>query len=367
MEFEEPQFYQIRAYAAEQDRDVIDLVSGVPDWDPPAELRAALESYAELETSEYQYPPIEGLAELRAEVAAWRDLERDSVLVTTGAGEANYLAMARALNRGAGSEVVLTDPVYPYYAGRTTLLGGTQTFVPVDDDGYLDPDDVRRATSDDTACIVINSPNNPTGAIYDEKAVRGLVAIAEDRDAILVSDEVYARFAHSKAFTSAARIDSASRIVTGSFSKSLAITGFRVGYAIVPDAHLRAMRSRHMLTDVTVSRPAQYAVARALSETPPAYYTANRERIRERIDAFTSTLDAVGADYTRPDGAFYVMVRFPTLPGNLETVYRLIEDAGVACMPGESFGNRMDDWFRFALVSPRVEQAAERLADFFAE
>ena len=338
MEFEEPQFYEIRTYAAEQERDVIDLVSGVPDWEPPRALREGLESYARQEVASFQYPPIEGIADLRAEIAAWRDVPAESVIVTTGTGEANYLAMARALNRGAGREVVLTDPVYPYYAGRTKLLGGEQVFVPVGEDGYLDPDDVRRAAGDDTACLVVNSPNNPTGAVYDESTVRELVAIAEDHDALLVSDEVYARFDHSGRFASAVGIDSEHRIVTGSFSKSLAITGFRIGYA----------------------------VARALAGASEEYFAANRAAISDRVDAFTSALDAVGADYTNPDGAFYVMARFPGVPGTLGNVYRLIEEAGVACMPGESFGDRMADWFRFALVSPRVGEAADRLVGFFA-
>jgi aspartate/methionine/tyrosine aminotransferase len=125
--------------------------------------------------------------------------------------------------------------------------------------------------------------------VYDEATIRELVAIAEVRDALLVSDEVYARFDHSDRFASAAGIDSDHRIVTGSFSKSLAITGFRVGYAILPDAHFAAARSRHMLTDVTGSRPVQYAVARALAETPKAYYAANREVIGERVAAFASS------------------------------------------------------------------------------
>jgi len=366
MEFEEPQFYEIRTYAAEQERDVVDLVSGVPDWEPPRALREGLESYARQEVVSFQYPPIEGIADLRAEIAAWRDVPAESVIVTTGTGEANYLAMARALNRGAGREVVLTDPVYPYYAGRTKLLGGEQVFVPVGEDGYLDPDDVRRAAGDDTACLVVNSPNNPTGAVYDESTVRELVGVAEEHDAVLVSDEVYARFDHSGRFASAVGIDSEHRIVTGSFSKSLAITGFRIGYAVVPDTHFRAVRSRHMLTDVTVSRPPQYAVARALAGASEEYFAANRAAISDRVDAFTSALDAVGADYTNPDGAFYVMARFPGVPGTLGNVYRLIEEAGVACMPGESFGDRMDDWFRFALVSPRVGEAADRLVGFFA-
>ncbi|MFB6184233.1 MAG: pyridoxal phosphate-dependent aminotransferase [Haloarculaceae archaeon] len=365
MDFDEPQFYKVRSYAKRQDRDVIDLVSGIPDWSPPTPLRDALETFAAAPDEEYQYPPIEGLEELRAEIAAHHDVSTDAVLVTNGGGNANHLAMAHALRRGSGSDVVLTDPVYPYYAGRTTMLGGTQVFVPVEDDGHLDPETVRQAVTDETACVMVNSPNNPTGAVYDEETMRELVAIAEAHDAVLVSDEVYARFAHSTSFTSATEIASAHRIVTGSFSKSLATTGLRVGFAIVPEAHRDEVQTRQMLTNVGISRPAQFAALHALRETPADYYETKRRLIRERIDDFTSALDTVGARYTDPGGAFYVMVRFSDVPGTMDNAYRLIEEAGVACMPGESFGERMSDWFRFALVSPRVEEAADRLVEFF--
>jgi aspartate/methionine/tyrosine aminotransferase len=151
----------------------------------------------------------------------------------------------------------------------------------------------------------------------------------------------------------------------------MAITGFRVGYAVFPPEDgplgdlVKGARTRHMLTTVTGSRPAQYAVLQALRETPPEYYERNRERVRERIDTFTDALDAAGADYTEPGGAFYVMARFEEFPGTMANVERLIDEAGVAGMPGEAFGESRADWLRFALVTPRVEEAAERLVDFF--
>jgi aspartate/methionine/tyrosine aminotransferase len=146
----------------------------------------------------------------------------------------------------------------------------------------------------------------------------------------------------------------------------MAITGFRVGYAVLPSALVDAARTRHMLINVTGSRPAQAAVARALRETPADYYETTRETLRERIDAFCDALSAAGADYSRPEGAFYVLARFEGFPGTMANVERLIDEAGVAGMPGEAFGEARADWLRFALVTPRVEEAAGRLADFFA-
>ena len=298
-------------------------------------------------------------------MAALGRVDESQVVVTNGAGEANYLAMARALERDAGSDVLLTDPVYPYYPGKTTMLGGNQRFVETAADGQLDPADVRAAASDETAAIVVNTPNNPTGAVYPAETVEELVAIAEEYDAVLVSDEVYDHYDLSGTFASALRVDSDRRIVTNAFSKSMAITGFRVGYAVFPPELVENAKSRHMLVNVAGSRPAQYAVLRALRETGPEYYERNRELLRERVNAFTDALEAAGAEYTRPDGAFYVMARFEGFPGTLENVERLIDEAGVAGMPGEAFGRSREAWLRFALVTPRVEAAAERLAAYF--
>ncbi|WP_207587462.1 aminotransferase class I/II-fold pyridoxal phosphate-dependent enzyme [Halomontanus rarus] len=365
MEYETPLFFHVMRYAVRADRDVIDMVSGNPDWEPPAALRDGLHEYADLESDRFQYPPSDGLLELREEIAARRGVDREQVIVTNGAGEANYLAMARALERGSGSEVLLTDPVYPYYPGKTTMLGGTQRFVETAEDGQLEPAAVREAASEETACIVVNTPNNPTGAVYPEETMAELVSIAEEYDAVLVSDEVYDHYDLSGEFASALATESAHRVVTNAFSKSLAITGFRVGYAIFPPELVENAKSRHMLVNVAGSRPAQYAVAHALFETGPEYYEANRELLADRVDTFTDALDAAGAEYTRPDGAFYVLARFDGYPGTLENVERLIDEAGVAGMPGEAFGSSREAWLRFALVTPRVEEAAERLATYF--
>jgi aspartate aminotransferase len=366
MEYDTPLFFHVMQYAADADRDVVDMVSGNPDWGSPEAISEGLHEYADLGGADFQYPPSEGLRALREEIAERRNVQESQVVVTNGGGEANYLAMARALERERGSEFVLTDPVYPYYPGKTTMLGATANYVSAEEDGSLDSKKVREATSDETAGIVVNTPNNPTGAVYDEETMAELVAIAEEYDALLVSDEVYDHFDFSGKFASALSFDSDHRVVTNSYSKTFAITGFRVGYAIFSESLVDVAKTRHMLTNVATTRPGQYAVLHALQNTDPAYYEANRELLRERVETFTDALDAAGADYSTPDGAFYVLARFPEFPGTLENVERLIDEAGVAGMPGEAFGESRDEWLRFALVSPRVGEAAERLADYFA-
>ena len=360
-----PLFFHLMAYADDADRDVVDMVSGNPDWEPPSAIREGLKRYAERDVDAFQYPPSDGLAELRATIADREAVDPDRVVITNGAGEANYLAMASALETG-GDEVVMADPVYPYYRDRTELLGGTARLVGAESDGCLDPDAVRRAVSDDTAAIVVNSPNNPTGAVYGRELKRDLVDVAEAHGALLLSDEVYDRFVYEDgAFETALSFGSDSVVVTNSVSKSMAITGFRVGYGIFPERLVEEVRTRHMLVNVAGSRPAQRAVLDAFEATPESYYERNRRRLDERIGTFCAALDRAGAEYTRPEGGFYVMARFDGYPGTLENTERLIDEAGVAGMPGEAFGDSRSEWLRFAVVTPRAEEAAERLAAYF--
>ncbi|WP_262176033.1 pyridoxal phosphate-dependent aminotransferase [Haloarcula laminariae] len=371
MDYETPQFYRVMQYAARADRDVVDMVSGSPDWDPPAGVRAGLREYADGDAAAFQYAPSRGLRGLREQIAARHGVTEDRVVVTNGAGEANHLAMTGGLDRFSGDEILLADPVYPYYAGRANFLDAETTFVPVGADGRLDPEAVRATASSETAVIVVNSPNNPTGAVYDADAMAAFAAVAEECDALLVSDEVYDHFDYSGRFSSALDCASPNVVATNAFSKSMAITGFRVGYAVFPPADgptgglVERATTRHMLTNVSGSRPAQYAVQRAMETTDAAYYEAARDRLRGRIDRFCAALDEAGAVYTHPDGGFYVLARFPDFPGTFDNAERLVDEAGVAGMPGAAFGEARTDSLRFSLTTPRVETAAERLVDYF--
>lgn len=354
-------FAHVLRYADRADRDVIDMVNGAPDWEPPAPLRDGLRAAAEAAPADMQYPPTRGLGALREEVAARRAVEEAGVVVTGGATEANHVVTAHALARGAGEEVVMADPYYPYWPRRVRLLGGTPVTVPVDDGGRLDPDAVAAAVGPETAAVMVATPNNPTGAVYGRDRLRALTEVAADADALLVSDETYGHLDCSGEFVSALTVDSDHRVVVSSFSKSLAATGLRVGYLVAPTPHREPLVDRHELTAVAASRPAQAAVAHALRETGPDYHAAVRDRLADRLETFLAALDGLGADYERPAMPFYVLARIPGLDGDLTTVERLVDEAGVAAMPGTAFGQARADHLRFALVTPRVETAAERL------
>lgn len=361
MPTEPPTFETVLRWAAAADRDVVSMVNGAPDWDPPSAMRDGLREAAAVDAAKFQYAPVRGLEPLREEIAARRNVATDAVIITAGATEANHLLMATALSREAGSEAIFADPYYPYYPRRTRLLGGTPIPVSVDADGTLDPEDVREVVSEETAAIVINTPNNPTGAVYDLDTLQALSRIAESVDAFFLSDETYGHVDLSGSFSSTLEIDSPIRFVSSSVSKSLAVTGIRIGYLIVPPRYREDITDRHELTTISASRPAQYAVMNALQETEPEYYESVRSRLRKRRDTFLDAMNAIGAEYTTPDMGFYVLAKLPGLSGSTDTVKRLITEVGVASMPGEAFGSARAEYLRFALVTPRVETAADRL------
>lgn len=368
MDYDAPEFFDLMAYVADSDHDVIDMVSGNPDWGSPPAIQTALAEYAELGGEDFQYPPTEGLVELKSEIGYRHDVDPERIVITVGGGEANYLGIGLGLDWKPGTSVLLTDPVYPYFPGTVQMLGGRDTYVPTDNDGRLDPEIVEQHMNSDIAVVVVNTPNNPTGAVYDSHTMQQLAEIVEKYDAALVSDEAYDAFDFSGRFTSALEFNTTNTIVTKSFSKTMAITGFRVGYGIFPTTSLAsAARDRHMLTLTAGVRPTQYAVLHALQTTEQQYYEECRAIMASRINIFTDALDSAGAEYMKPDGGFYVMTKFDGYPGTTENVKRLIDECGVAGMPGSGFSDNRRDWIRFALVTPRVEEAADRLRAYFAE
>jgi aspartate aminotransferase len=363
-------FAAVQRAASEADHDVVDLVSGSPDWEPPQALRDGLRAYADGDSADFDYPPIAGLPGLRDWIADHHGIEREEVLVTTGASEANFLAAAAALEAGHGDTVVVPDPAYPYYGDRVRLLGGSVRRIRLGPTGDLDPDALV-AIDDDVAAIVLNTPNNPTGAVYDAATMAGVAEAAERADARLISDEVYAPFDRSGQFTSARTVTQDS-VLVGGFSKSLAVTGFRVGYGVFPPALLETARRYHRLCTLTASRPAQSAVLATLEslddgEGIDGLVADHRDRLAERAGTLREALAAGGADVVAPDGGFYVLADLPGVPGTVDGVRTLIEAAGVAGMPGAVFGETIAEHVRFSLVSPRVETAARRLREWFTE
>ena len=328
---------------------------GAPDFDtPPAIKRAAIRA---LDAGHVHYTPNAGIAPLRAAIAD--DLARrygaqlrgDEVVVTVGACEALTLALMATL--APGSEVVVPTPCWPNYLQTPVLLGARVRQVPMDGAaGFaFDPDAVLGALGPDTRAIVLNSPNNPSGAVAGRDELAALLAGARRRGVWLIVDEIY----HDLVFDDArhgvwevARPDDPLIYVNG-FSKSYAMTGWRIGYAVARGEAAATMARIHQALVTSVTSFVQHAAIDALAEraaveTMRSTYASRRNRVGPR-------LAAAGLSFPTPAGGFYV---FPRVPAGWQDGDRFAEDMlgehGVALVPGSVFGDAHADRFRLCFA-----------------
>jgi aspartate/methionine/tyrosine aminotransferase len=354
-----------RAFAMEREGvRVIHLEIGEPDFPPP---RAAVEACVRaLEAGETHYSDSRGLVELREAIA--EDHTRrfgvpvgaDRVLVTNGTSPAMLLVFSLLVD--PGDEVIVGTPHYPCYPNFIRAVGGVPVLVPTDPgDAYrLDPDAVRRAVTPRTRAVVVSSPANPTGAVQSEETLRALAGIGLP----LVSDEIYDGLVYDDARVTSARQVSDEAFVLDGFSKRYAMTGFRLGYAIVPRRALRPLQVMQQNLFISANRFVQHAGIAALregAETVAAMrsaYDRRRTRLVEGLRKLGFGVPAV------PKGAFYVFADARAFgDDSLGLAFDLLERAHVGVCPGVDFGAAGEGWLRFcyAATEASIAEALERL------
>jgi aspartate/methionine/tyrosine aminotransferase len=370
-------------------RDVIQLAIGEPDWAPPPRVVEAV--LRALHEGDARYGPPEGLPALREAIAASVGAcgiraSADHVVVTPGAKQALAYAVLCAVQ--PGDEVLVPDPGFPIYASLVRFAGGTPVPYPVLADGDPLPDDlslVRQAPR--ARLIIINSPHNPTGAVATRAGLERLAAAAVRHDLTIISDEVYARLVHGaeplaegapwpvrpvRAPSIAEIPGLADRtIVIDSFSKTYAMTGFRLGFGLFPARLARAAALLSVNVHSCVPAFVQRAGLAAL-EAPDDELRARRAELRLRRDIVVRSLRAVaGVECAEPRGAFYVFPRIePVLRTSGETsasfCASLLRQHGVALLPGSAFGAAGEGALRIALTvsGARMEEALRRTCAF---
>lgn len=304
----------------EQGRRIVHLEVGEPDFGPPPEAAAAL-SEACRSAGWRGYGPPAGSPELRDALAerasrsSGRRIARENVMVTAGARFAIYLATAALLR--PGDEVVVVEPAWPAYADMARRAGATVRPVRTSLEEGWEPDigEIERAASGPRASMIIaNYPNNPTGKVVAQRTLDEIAGIASERGLRLVSDEIYSEYAFgpragggggggAPAPTACGRDGC---IATQSFSKSHAMTGFRVGCAVGPAGDIAAMSSLQALCMTSVPTPVQYAALAALGSGAAA---SNAETVRRRLGAMCAAAEAAGLEFARPEGAMYLFAR----------------------------------------------------------
>ncbi|MFW5974426.1 MAG: pyridoxal phosphate-dependent aminotransferase, partial [Natrialbaceae archaeon] len=285
------------------------------------------------------------------------DVDPERIVVTPGSSPGLFLALAAHVD--PGETVALTDPHYACYPNFVRLVEGKRATIPLDATAGFRPKVAAFASAidDDTSAVLVNSPANPTGAVIDGETLAGIARVAARHDATVVADEIYHGLAYDvEEHTILEYTDEA--VVLDGFSKRYAMTGWRLGWMVVPPGAVDVVN--RLAQNVLLCAPnfVQDAGIAAL-ESDPGRLEAIRDRYRERRDLLVRALEDWGLDlgYT-PDGAYYVLADVSDLPGTaVEVADLLLEDAGVAVTPGVDFGEQASEYLRLSYATDRASIA----------
>src|SRR5512146_1395219 len=351
-------------------REVIHLEIGEPDFDTPANVREAAKRA--LDSGATHYAPFPGIPDLRAAIAEDFSARRgmavapDSVFVTVGGKGVMYYAIMALVE--PGDEVIVPDPGYPIYASVTKFVGGTVVPIPIrqENDFRLDIDELISLVTPRTKLIVLNSPANPTGGVLTREDLERIAAIAVERDLAVLSDEIYSRILYEGEHVSIATLPGMAErtIVLDGFSKTYAMTGWRLGYAIVPESLAFAF-GRLIINSVSSATTfAQVGAVEAL-RGPQDAVDAMVAEFHARRDLIVDGLNSLpGFTCLRPKGAFYV---FPDVSGTGRTgdemANLLLNEAGVSVLSGTAFGDVGKHHIRLSYAnSPeQISRAIEKM------
>jgi aspartate aminotransferase len=368
---------------AAQGVDVAGFVAGEPDFDTPDFIKqAAIDA---LKAGFTKYTPTSGIPELREAICA--KLQRDNqltfapdqVLVSVGAKHSLYNIFQALLNEG--DEVIILSPYWVSYPDMVMLAGGKPVFVETrEENGFApDPEAIRRALTPRTRAIVLNSPSNPSGAVFSRAALEGIASAVKNHDCLIISDDIYEKLLYEGQFANIANVapDLLPRlVVVNGMSKAYSMTGWRLGYAAGPKPLIAGMQ---MIQDQSTSNPTSIVQKAALAalKGPTDFIGTMVEEFRARRELIVSGLNALqGVRCRKPEGAFYV---FPDMRGLLGRTYKgaplgnsariaevLLDDFRVAVVPGAPFG--AEGYLRLSFATSRevIQKGLGRLRDFVA-
>ena len=351
-------------------RSIIHLELGEPDFHPAAPVVDALRSAVTAGRDRYVSP--RGIPALREAVAEYLKRTRkvhaapEQVLIAPGCKMALSLAMMALIE--PGDEVLYPDPGFPIYPSFVRGLGAKAVPFLLEEKNDFQPDlrEIAAKISPRTKMLIFNSPNNPTGTVFSDAALSQIAELAVRHDLWILADEIYARILFSGEYKSIWSLPGMAErtVIIDGFSKSFAMTGWRLGYAVAPVRVIDAMDLLVLNTFTCVAEFTQVAAIEALNDSTNAV-SAMVAEYRQRRDLFVSGLNQVaGFRCIPPDGAFYAWVNIEDTGLSAPEVQRLLlEEAGVAGIAGSAFGELGEKYLRFSLVSARnlLEEALERI------
>ncbi len=355
-----------------QQHGAINLAQGFPDWDPPAALIQAAKDA--MDAGRHQYAVTWGSPELRAALGAKLarfmgvpvDADRELV-VTCGATEAMMVAMMTVCD--PGDRVGLFTPFYENYNADAILTGAQAVHVPLHPPHYkFDPAELRRAFASGLKAFVLCNPSNPCGRVFTREELLQIAALAEEFDVFVLTDEVYEHIVfapHRHTYFSTLPGMAKRTLMCSSLSKTFSITGWRLGYVHAAPEIIAQARKVHDFLTVGAAAPLQHAVVTALN-FPASYYDELAAKYAYSRDILLGYLDRTGLSYTRPEGAYFVMVDISPFgyANDVEFAHWMAKEIGVAPVPGSSFfapGENRYMRLNFAKRPETLHAAGERL------
>ena len=354
---------------------VIAMGRGDPDFHTPAHIVAAAKKA--IDENQHHYTPPNGIPALRSAIAAdlgkqyGLDYAAEDIIVTAGVQESITLIMLALIN--PGDEVLITSPRFMTYDTAVKFAGGVPVPVPTfqKDDFALDIDEIEQRITPRTRMFVLVSPNNPTGAVTPPDVIRKIADLAIKHDFIVVSDEIYAKIiydGHEHLSIGTLPGMKERTITLNGFSKSYAMTGWRVGYLAAPSDFVHKVTEMRHTLSINTCTVSQYAALAAV--------TGPQEPVDEMIRHYTErrnyllpALDAMGLTYGVPGGAFYVYINVSgTGMSTPEFCETLLRETGVMMFPGTMFGDHDPSYIRLSFLQPLpvIKDAVERMKGFMA-
>ena len=360
-----------RAKELEQEgRSIIHLELGEPDFHPSGGVNAALKRA--LDEGKDRYCAVAGLPGLRDAIASYLHNTRGltvspaNIVIAPGCKIALFMAMMALID--PGDEVLFPDPGFPGYSSITLGLGGTPVAFELSERNGFQPDadEIAAKITTRTKILIANSPGNPTGTVYTDEVQRRLAELAVEHDLLVLSDEIYARIIYGGEYLSFMKypgMEERTLIIDG-FSKSFAMTGWRLGYTVAPPRIVPALQMLAVNSYTCVAEFSQYGAIEALKDREGATPRMVREFAKRR-EQFTRDLNRVpGFRCLPPEGAFYAWVNISETGMSAEELCRImLEEAGVAAIPGVAFGAAGKDFVRFSFASSTatLQEAVERI------
>ena len=359
--------------------DAINLAQGFPDFPAPQLLKDA--ACRAIQEDFNQYAITWGTTALRrALVHKYRewygmDLDPDrEITVTCGATEAMAAVMLAAVD--PGEEVVVVEPFYENYGPDAVLCDAAPVFLPLRAPEFrLDPDELRGVVTERTRAIVVNTPNNPSGRVFDREEMTAIARICREHDILAITDEIYEHLVYDGEHVPMATIPGMRdrTIVISGLSKTFSVTGWRIGTIVAPPRLTSAIRKVHDFLTVGAPAPLQEACAAGIRDLGRDYYDGIARDYLERRDILYAGLRDSGFRCRAPEGAYYIMADFSALSTLDDVAFStfLASECGVAPVPGSSFYNRREDGerlvrFAFCKRADTLHQAVARLRAFFA-